>query len=140
MNFSIPLNDGWLCTYFETESAPYEFATDDTVVTLTQWSFDKRRAEGWMAWLQRSFRLDPTDFCVRYLLLIDSAPQKASIYVNDQHVADYNIGDDDPPFELNVTYYVALEDNTIAFRVSCDAMGQFARVRLQAIPCDDLPD
>jgi hypothetical protein len=114
----------------------YEFATQDTIVTLSQWSFDKRRSEGWRAWLQRSFRLEPTDFCVRYFLLIDTAPQGTDIFINDQSVAVYTVGDDDPPFELDVTNYVALEDNTIAFRVDCETVGQFAGVRLLAVPCD----
>lgn len=135
---SIPLDSGWLCDYFEAEPDVYELAAESAVTALSAWSFDRRRAEGWAAWLERTFALEPTDECVRYLLLIDSAPQGMRIYVNGEHVADYQVGDDDPPFEVDVTDRVWLDTNRIAFRVDSGATGTFAGVRLQPAPCDEL--
>jgi hypothetical protein len=60
------------------------------------------------------------------------------IYVNGKHIADYRMGDDDPPFEVDVTDHVWLDTNRIAFRVDSGAPGAFAGVRLQPVPCDVL--
>jgi hypothetical protein len=137
----IPLNDDWLCDYFELGPTAYEFLNGTAVRRLSEWTFDKRRVEGWAAWLQRGFVIEPVDECVRYLLYIDSGPDSqtapARIYLNGRHVADFiPPGDDAPPFELDVTDNIYLEDNTIALRVECDAVGQFSGLRLQAVPCE----
>lgn len=132
----LSLDPGWVCEYFELRPDLYEFAKDVPVPSLSAWSFDRIRSENWAAWLRRRFRLDALDMCVSYYLYIDTAPQHARIYINNHHVADYLApGPDDPPFELDVTAYVALGENMLAFRVECDAPGQFSGVRLQPVPC-----
>lgn len=134
----LSLNADWLCAYFETEATLYEFIDSLSVPSLADWRFDPRRAEGWRGWLYKPFVLEPIDECVRYFLYIDSAPVPCRIYVNDQYVGDYiPPGDDAPPFELDVTDYVWLDDNTLAFRVECESVGGFSGVGLQAVPCDE---
>lgn len=128
----------WTCTYFEAEPDLYELATDDRLVMLAHWSFDKHRSVGWLAWLQHTFVLEPTDFCVRYFLFIDCAPQETRIYINGQEIAGYRIGDDDAPYEYDITEYVTLGKNSLAFRVDCEAEGGFNGVSLQPYPCDVL--
>jgi hypothetical protein len=133
---TITLDTDWVCEYFELDPNLYELATDVRVKSLATWSFDKRRDENWAAWLQRTFTLHPTEECVHYWLLIDSAPQHCRIYINGQAVAYYDVGDDDPPFELDVTDNVWLDDNKLSFRVDHESEGRFEGVRLVAIPCD----
>lgn len=133
----IDLDSNWRCQYFEHDPKLYEFMDDVSVPSLSAWVFDKRRAEGWAAYLVRPFSLDPTDVCVRYLLLIDSAPEGARVYLNEALPVTYRAPHDDaPPFEVDVTDCVSLEDNTLAFRVECDAPGTFSGVALQAVPCE----
>lgn len=132
----LDLNDNWICEYFELRPDLYEFAKDVDVPALDSWRFDRLRVVDWAAFLRRSFFLAPTDSCVSYHLLIDTAPDGARIYINDRHVADYHApGPDDPPFELNITDHVHLDTNEIGFRVACDAPGHFSGVRLQSLPC-----
>lgn len=135
---TLDLNADWTCDYFELRHSMYEFLRGWPVAALTDWTFDRRRIEGWAAWLQRAFTLESTDECVRYLLYIDSAPPAARIYLNGQHVADYTPPHEDaPPFEIDVTPYVYLDENTIAFRVDYhDPPGAFSGVCLQPVPCE----
>ncbi|MBZ0300833.1 MAG: hypothetical protein K8J31_13870 [Anaerolineae bacterium] len=134
---AIILHSGWTCEYFELEPGLYEFAQDVRVPSLVEWAFDKRRVENWAAWLKRGFDLRPTDGCVSYFLYLDSAPEDTQIYVNGEKIGIYQqSGPDAPPFEVDVTPYVALEYNEIAFRVEWNAAGRFEGVRLQAVPCD----
>lgn len=90
-----------------------------------------------MASLDRAFAIKPIEKeCVRYWLLIDSAPQGTTVLINHKPVAEYNVGDDDAPFELDVTNYVMLGVNWIMFRVDGEAAGRFEGVRLVATPCE----
>lgn len=134
---TLQLNTDWVCEYFEMEPGLYEFMNDVPVALLAEWSFDKRRTANWLAWLRRAFTLHPTGECVHYYLLIDSAPDTAAIYINGQAVGLFTPpGPDDPPFELDVTDFVALGQNELAFRLGAGAAGGFDNVRLQAVPCE----
>src|SRR5690606_14889167 len=134
---AISLNSGWVCEYFELEPGLYEFGDDVTVPSLVEWIFDKRRFENWDAWLRRGFDLRPTDVCVHYALCLDSSQIKTIIHNNVEKVDVYQPpGPGDPPFTIDVTPYVALEYNEIAFRVEWNAAGHFEGVRLQPAPCD----
>src|SRR5690606_42154028 len=74
---------------------------------------------------RRSSDLRPTDVCVNYALCLDSAPEETQIYINGEKVGVYQPpGPGDPPFTIDVTPYVALEYNEIAFRVEWNAAGQ----------------
>lgn len=130
---AISLNSGWTCEYFEIDASLYEFQDDVPVPSLVEWVFDKRRVENWAAWLRRGFDLEPTILCVNYVLRVDSAPEETLIYVNGEKVGVYN---PPGPLEIDVTSYVALEYNDIAFRVEWNAAGRFEGVRLQPVPCD----
>ncbi len=133
----ISLDTDWICAYFEVEPVLFEFANDQQVDSLAEWSFAKNRVDNWAAWLKRSFQLEATDYCVNYFLYLDSAPAGTRIYLNGQQVATYTPpGLDDPPYELDITLNVALGANEIAFRVDWNAAGQFAGVRLQPVPCE----
>jgi hypothetical protein len=135
---TLDLTHNWTCDYFELGHSMYEFMQGVDLPSLNEWSFDKRRVEGWAVWLQRSFFLERTEACVSYVLYIDSAPASTRIFVNGEHVMDYiPPADDAPPFEIDVTPYVHLDDNTIAFRVEYhNAETAFAGVCLQPVPCD----
>ncbi|NWF67529.1 MAG: hypothetical protein HXY40_00445 [Chloroflexi bacterium] len=136
MNLQVfPLETHWECDYFELEPDLYEFATTESAVSLATWRFDARRVENWAAWLHRTFTLSATEDCVRYHLLIDSAPPGTRIFVNEREVVTYAIGDDDAPFDMDITDSVALGENKLGLRVACDAGGYFSGVRLAVLPC-----
>lgn len=113
----ISLNDDWTVEYLEFAPSLYEFMEREPVPRLSEWSFDRRRIEGWAAWLERSFTL-PTQRVFQAYLYIDSAPEGMGIYLNHRRVARYiTPADDAPPFELDVSRYVRAGRNVIAFRV-----------------------
>lgn len=132
----LSLDTRWSCEYFELAPDLYEFMSAEPVTSLAAWSFDRRRVDNWAAWLQRTFTLRQVDYCVNYLLLVDSAPAGAEIHINGKLAGIYTPpGPDAPPFELDITLLVALGENRIAFRVGWDAPGAFSGVRLQPVPC-----
>jgi hypothetical protein len=134
---ALNLDADWRCAYFEIKPDLYEFARDEAVTSLANWSFDKRRVANWAAWLKRDFELQATDFCVSYYLYLDEAPEGAQIYINGEQVAVFHApGPDAPPYELDVTPYVSLGQNELAFRLQWDMPGEFVGVRLQPVPCD----
>lgn len=130
----IPLNDNWQCAYSQAGPDPEALVSSRRVQALSGWSRDQQRAREQAAWLSREFVLQPMAQCVRYWLVIESAPPGAQIYMNETLLAEYTIGDEGAPFALDVTNHVWLEVNTIAFRVPAD--GRFAGVCLQAVPCE----
>ena len=134
---ALSLDSDWVCEYFQMDSGSRDAADEIVVPSLVEWVFDKRRVENWAAWLRHGFDLDATDFCVSYMLVIDSAPEDMRIYINGEKVGVYQPPEPGaPPFEIDLTYYVALEYNEIAFRVEWNAAGRFEGVRLQPVPCD----
>jgi hypothetical protein len=134
---TVSLDDQWTCDYFELNPLLFEFATSEPVPSLAAWSFDKRRVQEWAAWLRRSLQIAPMEFCQRYHVLIDQAPPNCKLYVNNQLIAVYTVGDDDPPFDLDITDYLTLGENKLECRVECDAGGKFEGVWLQSVPCSD---
>jgi hypothetical protein len=126
----ISLDERWSLDYFEDIPTLYEFMETFTLPSLAKWRFDKTRAENWIAWLQKRFDLPLREVCVTYVLCIDSAPAGARFYLNGR-----DFGAIETPLRLDVTDYVTLEDNVIAFRVPCDMRGSFSDIRLTAFPC-----
>lgn len=123
----IPLSAGWTCRY---ENGPADVTR---VPSLAGWTFDAYRSDSGTARLEHSFVLKQTEICVSYVLHVDSAPAATQIYVNGEHVGDYA---ENRPLELDVTYQVALGENTLVFVVAGGAVGGFEGVRLQPVPCD----
>ncbi len=126
----ISLDDRWTCDYFEDIPTLYEFMETYPVASLAKWRFDKTRAENWIAWLQKKFDLPLRDVCVSYWLCIDSAPAATRLYINGR-----DFGVVATPLRFDVTDYVTLDDNVIAFRVPCEMRGSFSDIRLTAFPC-----
>ena len=130
---TLNLDSQWSCDYFETE--PDLFELQDFRVSLPalgDWRFDGRFPIGWAAWLERRFNLYPTDTCVHYALSIAAAPDGAELSVNGRQ-----FGAVSAPCQIDITDFVTLEENRIAFRVQSGAVGRFEGVRLTAVPCED---
>ena len=131
----VSLDDGWVCGY---AVDPPVLKFDKPVTSLAEWSFDAESPENnVVAWLKRSFTLEMVDFCVNYVLHLDSAPANTVIFINGERAGVYL----SPlpaysPLALDITMLVALDDNEIIFHVDRAAPGNFADVRLQAVPCD----
>ncbi|MCC6613859.1 MAG: hypothetical protein IT320_10305 [Anaerolineae bacterium] len=129
---TLRLSTNWTCAYVE---AGHQTPTHrEPVAQLDGWHFDTAQSPR-TAWLEHHFDLHPTDECVQYFLHIATAPAGAQVIVNEE-----NLGSISAPCDLDVTAYVSLDDNRIAFRVAADAdrdePGAFGDVRLQAIPCE----
>lgn len=130
---TISLLSNWTCDYFEDGTASlYEFMNPEPVPSLATWAFDKRRTEGWLAWLQKKFDLPVMNNieCMNYELEIDYVPYGAVLILNGR-----DFGAVQTPFRMDVTDFIALEDNRIAFRVASGTQGAFQGVRLVAVPC-----
>jgi hypothetical protein len=130
----ISLDRDWLCEYFEHEPDVYELASSALAVpSLAGWTCSGRYDGGWAAYLQHTFFLEPTDFCVSYFLQIESAPGNIVLFVNGRRLGQF---DGSRPFSFDITDYVALEENSLALRVDCGGRGRFGRVYLQPVPCE----
>lgn len=131
---TISLISNWTVDYFEEDRASlYEFMNSEPLPSLANWTFDKRRVEGWLAWLQKTFDLPITNHiaCMNYVLEIDEMPYGAVLVINGREFGAVRT-----PFSMDVTDFIALEDNRIAFRVPSNAAGMFQGVRLVAVPCE----
>jgi hypothetical protein len=130
---TISLISNWTVDYFEDGAASlYEFMSSDSVPSLANWAFDRRRTEGWLAWLQKKFDLPVMNNveCMNYVLEIDYVPYGAALVINGRE-----FGAVQTPFRMDVTDFIALEDNRIAFRVA-NTEGAFQGIRLVAVPCE----
>ncbi len=130
---TISLLSNWTVDYFEDDTASlYEFMATDPLSSLANWTFDRRRTEGWLAWLQKKFDLPVMNniACMNYLLEIDEVPYGAVLVINGRE-----FGAVQTPFQMDVTDFIALEDNRIAFRVA-KTSGSFQGIRLVAVPCE----
>jgi hypothetical protein len=128
------LTTGWACEWFELDPDLYEFLRPEQVLDLRGWRFDQRRLENWSAWLYRHFELPADGLANRWYLCIDSAPSPARLYLNDQLIADYEQpGDDDPPFDLDVSAWLRTDSNHIAIRVEGYSVGKFEQITLQPV-------
>ncbi|GIL08955.1 MAG: hypothetical protein BroJett033_4660 [Chloroflexota bacterium] len=133
---TLSLDTGWTCSYHQRASDPRGPARAEAVASLAAWARDQQQADSPDAWLERSFTLRQVDYCVSYLLLIDSAPAGAEIHINGKAAGLYHPpGLGAPPFELDITLLVTLGANRLAFRVAGDLAGAFSGVRLRLAPC-----
>jgi hypothetical protein len=133
---TLHLNDRWTCEF----TVPQPELNTITgvradVPALDQWRIEESLSQGWEARIERSFQLFPLDECVRYLLHIDSAPPATQLSINRQ-----NLGVITAPCQVDVTAYVSLDDNRIAFHISGGARGDLGGVRLQAVLCEQFDD
>lgn len=121
---AIDLNAGWQCEYVN--------RNEDRVAVpaLNQWALDGQKRPS--CCLRRSFTLSALDFCVRYSLLINHAPQRTQVYVNGQQL-EVSGG---PPAAIDITDLVALGENEVSFWVEAPVAGAFSGVRLQPLPCE----
>lgn len=125
----LDLRADWSCDWLELEPDLYEFLKPERVVDLERWTFDRRRLEGWAAYLYRDFILPALHPQAACWLCIDAAPSRTGIYINDRWVTHYtNPGADDPPFEWDITACVSPGRNRIGFRVEADLSGRFQGV------------
>jgi len=129
---TISLISNWSVDYFE-DGTPNPHDSLNTVDSLANWAFDKRRGEGWLAWLQKKFDLPVMNniACMSYVLEIDYVPYGAVLVINGREFGEVR-----PPFQMDVTDFIALEDNVIVFRVAGNTAGSFQGVRLVAVPCE----
>jgi hypothetical protein len=113
---TISVDDNWHCQYAE---------SDQLVNSLANWSADRQQA----VLLKRVFELEPTDYCVNYLLDVAAAPAGTRLYLNGELVGIM-------PGSVDITLNVALGENDIVLHVEPGAVGQFAGVALRPVPCD----
>lgn len=126
MDETTSLDKHWRCAYVE--HLPERGNDDFDVPSLVD--FDTRAIEGRFAWLERAFDLPMPDECINYRLEIDYAPRDTHLFLNGRA-----LGEIATPLHMDVTDFVALEDNRIVFRVSHNAFGGFGPIWLVAIPC-----
>jgi hypothetical protein len=119
---AISLDDDWQY------STGNEDADWHSLPALEQWQ--SPFLAGDRLYLRRSVYLYPTEICVRYLLVLNSAPEDTDVFVNGWHVGTTR-GDS---FRANVTDQVTLEENVILLKVS--QPGRFAPIYLQPIACE----
>ncbi|MBZ0295525.1 MAG: hypothetical protein K8L99_23405 [Anaerolineae bacterium] len=120
---AVDLNANWQCEYAD-EDVPM------VVPALNQWGLDHQARAS--CWLRHVFLLTALDFCVSYLLMVDSAPEQAQIYVNGERIGVFGAAS----FEADITNFVALGENELAFWVASPSSGAFNGVRLQPVPCE----
>jgi hypothetical protein len=96
---------------------------DTELPSLRHWSWEQRPV-----WLRHTFDLQPAEACMRYILQIKDLPPRTRLYLNER-----DLGELAPPFQLDVTDFLTLEDNSIAFWI--EAEGKFGDVSLRLVPC-----
>lgn len=85
-------------------------------------------------WVWRTFSLEPTEFCVRYFLQLDSMPAYTTIEING-HIIVSTVTTHS--LTVDVTDYVTLEENKLAFKLVQLGV-PLGKVRLLPISCDEL--
>ncbi len=134
---TFPLNDDWTVEYFNPDVDGFEMApSEQAVPRLPEWSCSGRFAQaGFYAWLQRKFEIEMVPYCVRYLIQIEQAPPSTKLYVNDQHLGDW----DGETLRLDITDYVSLGTNRLSLRIDCgpDGDSRFDAVVLLQQRCDE---
>lgn len=130
------LNEGWSVEYFAPEIDPFEMAPSaEPILSLADWFCSPRFAQaGFFAWLQRRFTLEMTDYCVRYILMLEASPLSLRVYVNDQLLAEADGGQ----FELDITDFVSLGSNRLNLRFHCGSGAEMhiRQVWLVQKPCE----
>jgi hypothetical protein len=130
---TLSLDLNWKCAYFHGDPPPYDVFVPMPVGSLSGWSPNVSPHSGLVAHLFHLFYLEPTDFCVRYRLHVESAPGVVKLVINEREMGEF---DGAYPFVCDVTDQVRLEDNLIYFQVACSARGKFGAVYLEQVPCE----
>jgi len=86
------------------------------------------------AWVWRTFSLEPTEFCVRYFLQLDSMPTYTAIEINGHIIVP---ADTTQSLTLDVTDFVALDENRLGFKLA-QPSSKPGQIRLLPIACDEL--
>ena len=81
-------------------------------------------------YLRRKVFLSPTDFCVRYRLHLENAPENTEVWVNGWRVGTTH----GRSFAANVTDQVMLDDNFVVLKLS--QAGAIGGIYLQPEPCE----
>jgi hypothetical protein len=136
--FTIPLDTDWFCTYFHHELLDEMADGHDFIHLLSEWTPRKGTLDANISiWLNRTFNLEPTDYCVRYYLHIDATPGEISLAFSN--TKDYLVEKQTGPMVIDVTDYVTLEGNNLSLRLDPSTArldGKFSGVRLEAVPCE----
>jgi hypothetical protein len=125
---TIYLNDNWQYRSTTPQSDLPAFDPSQPVTSLTDWSSDRQHARQ-IAWLKRIFELEPTDYCVNYVLHVEAAPHGTHAYVNGELIGTL-------PSDIDITLNVALGENEILLQVESNAPGRFVGVELRPVPCE----
>jgi hypothetical protein len=102
--------------------------------TLSPVPLDRYEVSSDAGWFWYTFTLVPTEFCVRYFLHLDSPSQCAAIEINRQTILPANTS---PSPVVDVTDYVALDENIVGFRLA-NPQESIGQIRLLPIACDEL--
>ncbi len=129
----IHLETDWRALAFAERPSLKDFSAGSEIAALSVYA---PATEADSVWLSHVFYLEPTDYCVNYWLIIDSAPAGTEIYVNDTPVGHYPVGDSPVKFELNITDWVMLEDNHLVLHLPSGNTVGVVGVGLQPLPCD----
>ena len=125
---TISLSDNWRIAYFGVDGWSPGFVPLDT---LKDWTSPEQKSGGGITFM-RQFSLEATDFCVRYLLHVETTPSAVKVLINGKTLPYEGT----QPFIFDVTNVVQLEDNLIFFEVISGATGKFGAVYLEPVPCE----
>ena len=121
---TISLISNWTVDYFENSAASlYEFMSSENVRSLANWTFDRRRTEGWLAWLQKKFDLPVMNniACLNYLLEIDEVPYGAVLVINGRE-----FGAVSTPFRMDVTDFIEVTEPVVRMILQLDTERAFS--------------
>lgn len=83
-------------------------------------------------YLKCSFNLETTDYCVNYILHMETAPAGLHLSINGQPLPI----DSGPPYRVDVTLLVRLDDNEMVIQIPPRASGSVVGLALEPLPCD----
>jgi hypothetical protein len=119
----ILLDDDWACEVG---------GRSKHLASIADFQLDPQISAADGVWFRRMITLDVTDYCVNYVLQFDSIPKGAAIYMNDERL----MLDPADSRSIDITAYVALGENELAFLIERNSTGSFDGVRLQPVPCE----
>lgn len=138
----INLITDWLYNFISNKNADYskpDFSEAGWIPLpeLADWSVTNSVQSG-ADWFRKWFTLHPTENCVRYLLVLERAPEYLTVYINGVNIGSVEAGTT-KPLELDITERVALGENVLAMKLTSTTEksgGKFGRIYLKRIPCD----
>ena len=136
----ISLNEKWRYHY-ASESEDYSGVdVDDSDWKWTTFTdiLIPRLSPSDVIWLRKRFDLNPAEACVQYFLRCKNIAYPMTVYLRGQKVI---AGEANSRINVDITNYVALEDNVIVLEIHADKWDfdlQNADINLQPILCDDL--